>query len=82
MDAPVSTSPATTAAARQQRQRRTWLIYLALALGVIALGTLAWWWLYASHYETREPNSLERDHRTPSRYNCQLINLYRHFLVM
>jgi membrane fusion protein, multidrug efflux system len=54
MDAPVSTSEATTAAARQQRQRRTWLVYLALALGVIALGTLAWWWLYASHYETTD----------------------------
>jgi membrane fusion protein, multidrug efflux system len=54
MDAPVSTSEATTAAARQQRQRRTWLIYLALALGVIALGTLAWWWLYASNYETTD----------------------------
>jgi membrane fusion protein, multidrug efflux system len=52
MDASVSTSPAT--AATQRQQRRTWLIILAVGLGVIALGTLAWWWLYASHYETTD----------------------------
>ncbi len=53
MDASVSTSPATDAT-RLQRQRRTWLLLLAVALGLMALGTLAWWWLYASHYETTD----------------------------
>src|SRR5208282_1314187 len=49
----VTTSPA-AAATRLQRQRRTWLFVFALALGVIALGTLVWWWLYASHYESTD----------------------------
>ena len=52
MDASVSSSAAPVVS--RQRQRRTWLVFLALGLGVIALGTLAWWWLYARHYESTD----------------------------
>ena len=53
MDASVSTAPQPVAARLQQR-RRTWLTILAAALAVIALATLAWWWLYASRYESTD----------------------------
>jgi len=53
MDASVSSSAAPVASGLQRR-RRTWLVSLAVALGVIALATLAWWWLYASHYESTD----------------------------
>jgi len=53
MDASVSTAPQPVAARLQQR-RRTWLTILGVALAVIALATLAWWWLYASRYESTD----------------------------
>jgi len=53
MDASVSTAPQPVAARLQQR-RRIWLTILAAALAVIALATLAWWWLYASRYESTD----------------------------
>jgi membrane fusion protein (multidrug efflux system) len=52
MDASVSTAPAPVASRLQQR--RTWLTILAVALVVIALATVAWWWLYASHYQSTD----------------------------
>ena len=53
MDASVSTAPQPVAGRLQQR-RRTWLLILGVAIAVIALATLAWWWLYASHYESTD----------------------------
>jgi len=53
MDASVGTAPAPVATALQQR-RRLWLAILAVALVVVALGTLAWWWLYASRYQSTD----------------------------
>jgi membrane fusion protein, multidrug efflux system len=53
MDASVATSPASVAS-RLQRSRRTWLTILAAALGVLALAALAWWWLYASRYQSTD----------------------------
>jgi membrane fusion protein, multidrug efflux system len=53
MDAAVNTS-SPPAATQLQRQRRTWLIGLTIALGVIALATLAWWWLYERHYQSTD----------------------------
>ncbi len=53
MDASVKTSPAPVAS-RLRQARRTWLVILAVALGVAALATLAWWWLYASRYESTD----------------------------
>jgi len=53
MDASVATSPASVVS-RLQRSRRTWLTILAVALGVIALAGLAWWWLYASRYQSTD----------------------------
>jgi membrane fusion protein (multidrug efflux system) len=52
MDASVSTAPASVAS--RLRQRRTWLTALAVALGVVALAALAWWWLYASRYQNTD----------------------------
>ena len=53
MDASVAASPATVAS-RLQRSRRTWLTILGVALGAIALAALAWWWLYASRYQSTD----------------------------
>ena len=53
MDAPVSTAPQPTAV-RLQERRRTWLTILGVAIAVIALIAVAWWWLYASHYESTD----------------------------
>ncbi|HEX4619101.1 MAG TPA: HlyD family efflux transporter periplasmic adaptor subunit [Steroidobacteraceae bacterium] len=53
MDASVGTEPSPVATRLQQR-RRTWLTILAVAVGVIALATLAWWWLYASRYQSTD----------------------------
>ena len=53
MDASVSTAPQPVAA-RLQERRRTWLTILAVALAVVALATLAWWWLYARNYESTD----------------------------
>jgi membrane fusion protein (multidrug efflux system) len=53
MDASVAPAAAPVASRPQQR-RRTWLTLLAVALGVIALATAAWWWLYASRYQSTD----------------------------
>jgi membrane fusion protein (multidrug efflux system) len=53
MDVSVKTSPAPVASRRQQL-RRTGLVIVAVTVGVIALVTLAWWWLYASRYESTD----------------------------
>jgi len=53
VDASVTTAPAPVASRMQQR-RRTWLTILAVALGVIALAALGWWWLYASRFESTD----------------------------
>jgi len=53
MDASVATSPASVAS-RLQRSRRTWLTILAVALVGLALAALAWWWLYASRYQSTD----------------------------
>ena len=53
MDDTVAASPASVASRLQQR-RRTGLSILAAAIGVIALIALAWWWLYASRYQSTD----------------------------
>ena len=53
MDDSVAASPASVASRLQQR-RRTGLAILAVAIGVIAVAALAWWWLYASRYQSTE----------------------------
>jgi membrane fusion protein (multidrug efflux system) len=53
MDVSVKTSPAPVASRRQQL-RRTGLVIVAVTVGVITLVTLAWWWLYASRYESTD----------------------------
>src|ERR1700758_4522973 len=53
MDVSVKTSPAPVASRRQQL-RRTGLVIVAVTVGVIALVTLAWWWLYASRYQSTD----------------------------
>jgi membrane fusion protein (multidrug efflux system) len=53
MDVSVATTAAPVASRPQQR-RRTWLTILAVALGVIAIATLAWWWFYASRFESTD----------------------------
>jgi membrane fusion protein, multidrug efflux system len=50
MDASVETAPAT----RQRQRRRTGLVILTAALLVIALGTFAWWLLYARYYASTD----------------------------
>lgn len=52
MDASVKTT--VPVASRLQQARRTALVILAVGLGVVALATLAWWWLYASNYENTD----------------------------
>jgi len=53
MDVSVKTSPAPVAS-RLQQLRRTGLVIVAVTVGVIALVTLAWWWLYASRYQSTD----------------------------
>jgi membrane fusion protein (multidrug efflux system) len=53
MDASVKTSP-TPVASRLRQARRTWLVILAVVLGVVALAALAWWWFYASRYQSTD----------------------------
>ena len=53
MDETVETAP-TPAAQQQRARRRRWLIILTVALCVIALLGVAWWFLYASHYENTD----------------------------
>ena len=50
MDASVNTAPAPVVN-RMRQQRRVWLLWLAVGVTVIALASLAWWWLYASRYQ-------------------------------
>ena len=52
MDASVSTAPASVAS--RLRQRRTGLTVVAAGVGVITLAALAWWWLYASRYQSTD----------------------------
>ncbi|HWZ61631.1 MAG TPA: HlyD family secretion protein [Steroidobacteraceae bacterium] len=53
MDASVDTAPA-PAMNRMRQRRRVWLTGLAVGVGVIALAILAWWWLYASRYQSTD----------------------------
>ena len=53
MDASVKTT-APVVASRLQQLRRTWLAVLSVTVGVIALAALAWWWLYASRYQSTD----------------------------
>ena len=53
MNDTVAASPASVASRLQQR-RRTGLTILGAAVGVIALAALAWWWLYASGYQSTD----------------------------
>ena len=53
MDDTVAASPASVTSRLQQR-RRTGLTILAVAVGVITLVALAWWWLYASRYQSTD----------------------------
>ena len=52
MDASVKAAPPPVTS--RQQLRRTWLVALAVGLGVVALATLAWWWLYASRYQSTD----------------------------
>ena len=51
MDAAVRPEPAIDTL-RQRRQR--WLIALSVALAVLAVAALAWWFLYASNYQSTD----------------------------
>jgi membrane fusion protein (multidrug efflux system) len=53
MDAPVATAPAPLRS-RQQQQRRTWLTILGVGFAIIALATIAWWWFFASGYQSTD----------------------------
>jgi membrane fusion protein (multidrug efflux system) len=53
MDASVSTAPAPVANRMQQR-RRVWLTAVGIALGIIALASLAWWVFYARYYQSTD----------------------------
>jgi membrane fusion protein (multidrug efflux system) len=53
MDDTVAASPQSVASRLRQR-RRTGLTILGAAVGVIALAALAWWWLYASRYQSTD----------------------------
>ena len=52
MDASVKTTA--PVASRLQQLRRTWLVVLSVTVAVITLATLAWWWLYASRYQSTD----------------------------
>ena len=51
MDASADTAPALLT---RLQQRRTWLTILGIAVAVVALGAFAWWWLYASRYQSTD----------------------------
>jgi membrane fusion protein (multidrug efflux system) len=53
MDAPVATAPAPLAQLRHSRRQR-WLTGLTAALVAVALIGTAWWWLYASRYQSTD----------------------------
>jgi membrane fusion protein, multidrug efflux system len=53
MDAPVGTAPAPLLS-RLRQQRRTWLAILGVGLAIIALLATAWWWLFASGYQSTD----------------------------
>jgi len=53
MDAAVTGAPPGVATTLKQR-RRTGLVILGVALAIIALVTLLWWWLYASNYQSTD----------------------------
>jgi membrane fusion protein, multidrug efflux system len=52
MDAPVATAPAPLRS--RQQQRRTWLTMLGVGLAIIALAAIAWWWFFASGYQSTD----------------------------
>ncbi|MGB6604301.1 MAG: efflux RND transporter periplasmic adaptor subunit [Steroidobacteraceae bacterium] len=52
MDAPAS--PETSPATQLRQRRRTWLVGLTVGVIVVALLVTAWWWLYASRYESTD----------------------------
>jgi membrane fusion protein, multidrug efflux system len=53
MDAPATRASPPVAQALQRR-RRTWLAALTAGLIVVALGAAAWWFLYASRYQSTD----------------------------
>ncbi|HET7756526.1 MAG TPA: efflux RND transporter periplasmic adaptor subunit [Steroidobacteraceae bacterium] len=52
MDAPATAASPVTRLLRRRRQ--TWLGVLGVALVVVALGAAAWWFLYASRYQSTD----------------------------
>ena len=51
MDASTRTAPALLT---RLRQRRTWLTILGMTVGAVALAAFAWWWFYASLYQSTD----------------------------
>ena len=51
MDASAGTAPALLT---RLRQRRVWLTVVGITVAVVALGAFAWWWLYASRYQSTD----------------------------
>ena len=60
MDAPATTAPSPLARLMRPR-RQGWLVGLTVAVLLVALLTLAWWWLYASHYQSTDDSYVAGD---------------------
>ncbi len=60
MDAPATTAPSALARLMWPRRQR-WLVGLTVAVLLVALLTLAWWWLYASHYQSTDDSYVAGD---------------------
>jgi len=60
MDAPATTAPSALARLMRPRRQR-WLVGLTVAVLLVALLTLAWWWLYASHYQSTDDSYVAGD---------------------
>ena len=60
MDAPATTAPSPLARLMRPR-RQGWLVGLTVAVLLVALLTGAWWWLYASHYQSTDDSYVAGD---------------------